>query len=841
MHLGLPSNIQLGPGSLDRITGESLRDRSTTDFPVNPSTEPLSAAPVTMDTLANEQYAYDSTPLIMGEVWQSLGFIILEAADLPSDEAAPAMSFVYRTLARLHHSAAIPDVVYKYSYPLDDEATFRPPGLYLLSTHIMNVLSDAVWLVHEAEVSAKAVAAGQKSPFRPFKMGIRHLGPEIWLELVLWCCVEEGHVREGVWILEQMKARNDDSAWRVASWKPLVNRPDLIRGTDIDVEDFWPHPEAEHAYGESKSATGSFRGLGKRTISVEVVASLLDGAVNLIDHGVGFQGYAFRSVLQYLDFLSTFMRSQSPSRGNQIWGRYSYWPWVRMVESQGIDLQVNPRALEWLLKALPPVLAPWDDSTPTAYQELNALTKSQIYDSSSVLAGLLEYNIRAYAVNRQTGAAFNIFAWLQELIDESKMQHIQRFLQEIQDLENSEEFPSDEPLPISLNTSSIPQLSEVTLARLLDLATASRAFSFGEWLLFSTDADGPPIPLASYGHQALAPSILRFAAATRNTELCDQVLKSLSEPIVRNTVKALLNFRITMEDWDQVETMLKYLRDHKHKSWGESNVTTLAAAVLRLDQSARDSAGSSGDEDKQGSFSTAKEILVRLLSGEFNVRSSLGKRSVYQDRALYRLHQVFSSIPGPLEEVCRTAKLRHQPTSSRDLLPRMPSAAFHVLLDAVVDLHGSVVGKRLWERWCVDLVSPETKRLTGGGVVRLYTSAERDFGRGDPHYNARWSREMREKAVLPNLDTVRIIARAAVKEYRLLRSREKTQYHDVYVGGKETEAPAAVLDVLDFCVERYRRLHLDEKEIDREVQGHASRMMKREKTISTKIRRVKIN
>ncbi|KAL1989419.1 hypothetical protein VTN96DRAFT_181 [Rasamsonia emersonii] len=832
MNLGLPSNIEWGPGPMDLTTNDSLRDRPTA-FPVKSSTERRpDTAPVTLDTLADEPPAHASTRMIMGEVWQSLGFIILEAADLPADDAAPAMSFVYRTLARLHHSAAISDVVYKYSRPLDDEASFRPPGMYLLSTHIMNVLSDAMWLEHEAEVSAKAAAAGEKSPYRPFKMGIRHLGPEIWLEFVLWCCVEEGHVKEGVWILEQMKARKGDLAWKVASWKPLLNRPDLIRDTDIDTEDFWPHPEAERTHGKSKSATGFFHGLGKRTISVEVVASLLDGAVNLVDRGVGFQGYPFQLVLQYLVFLNNLI-AQSTGGDKQASGRHSYWPLVRMIESQGIDPQADPRAFERLLKARPPVLPPWDDSTPITYEELDAFTKLQLYDSSSALTGLLEYNLRAYAANRQTGGAFNVFAWLQELIDKSKIQHMQRFLEEIKHLDDAKLAPDQ--APPSLNRSSIPQLSNVTFAELLDLATVSRAFSFGEWLLFSTDVDGPFIPLAAYGDQALAPSIMRFAAATRNTELCDKVVESLSRPIVRNTLKALLNFRITMGEWDRVETMLGYLRDHKHKSWGESNVTALAAAVLRLDRSARNSTGSN-HEAKRRSLTRAKEILVRVLNGEFNVQPNPAKKSLYQERALHRLHQVFSSIPGPLEEVCRAAKLQYQPASSRDLLPYIPSVAFHNLLDAVVDLYGSAAGKRLWERWCLDHVSPETGRLTDSGVFRLYTSKDRNLDQGDPHFDVTWFRQMHKKAVIPNLNTVRIIARAAVKEYRQCQSGKATPPPRDSLptalparedGSNDGDVETAE-EVLDFCVERYRRLRLDEKEIDREVQGHLSRMLKRQ-------------
>lgn len=824
-----PSNLTWPSSSMDTITDNSIQD-----YEPIVTTQSGSAASVTLDQLTEANVEHKYSRMIMSEIWQSLGYIVLEAADTPPAEAEMAMSYVFRALAHLHHSGIISDMIYKYLPPTDGTTSFRPPGLYLLSTHIMNVLSDAVWQVHQAEVSAKAKAAGEDSPYRSFKMGIRHLGNEIWLEFILWCCVEEGYVKEAIWVLERMKAREGGQAWKLMSWRPLLQTPDLIRNTKVDSVDFWPHPEALRTDDELENRSGFFHGLGKRTISLEVVTALSDTVVSFIDQGVGSKGYSVLLIIQYLAFLDSLavrFSHETSRRPDGFPARHI----VRVLESQGIDPHVEPRSLERLLRARAPVLPPWDDSVPTEHDKLESIDQMQIHGTSSALTGLLEANIQIFSQQRQIGRAFNLFAWLQELVDMTKMQHVQQFLDKVQNME-VDTLPSEDEvptLPVPINISSIPQLSSGTLADLLDLAIVSRAYGFGEWLLFSTDADGAPIPFAAYGDQALAPAIIRFAAATRNTALCDKVVESLRGPISRNSIKALINFRIVMGDWDRIELMLNYLRDHKHKTWGESNVTVLAAAILKMDRSVHNKS-LSDPERRQKSLAHAKDLLRRILSGEFNPRVKFDMRhGAYYDRVLYRLHQIFSSIPGPLEEICHATHLQYCDSLRRDTLPMLSSVAFHNLLDTVVDLHGSAAGKRLWDRWCVDMESPLAQHRTEDGIHLLHTHQNWNVTSGNPHpFDPGWLCETQEKAVIPNLNTVRIIARVAVREYMQLQQRGRpspAETDDEETRGRRHDGGSSSIEkVLDFCVQRFRRLRLDEKEIDRETNGHNARMEKRE-------------
>ncbi|TQB70670.1 hypothetical protein MPDQ_008206 [Monascus purpureus] len=755
-----------------------------------------------LEELSNRPFADELSRRLMGEVWSNLGSIVLFAADLPPNESKLAMSCVFQILARLHHSGSISENVYRDSHMDSEQAGFRPPGLYLLSTHIMSILSDAAWRVHEAEVAAKAAAAGEDSPFLPFKFGFRELGPEVWFELILWCCVDHAHYMEGAWLLEKMKAREGTLAWHLKSWKPLLEYPELVRKTKIDSEEFWHDLDSPTPTRSSRKRNPVFHGLGERTISTEVVESLLGGLVDNAYLGFGHHGLPLSKIRQYI---SRFMPMIAPGGDGELQPTTKAFNWltVRILESGGLNAELDPNALEQVLRLSPHVVPPWDESCPTAEEALDELEKSRLYDETAAMAGLIEYNIRFYAARQRTGSALKTCAWLQEVVDSSKLQHIHNFLEHVSQLDCSDLGFFDgsflTPHQISYE-SSIPQMSNVTFARLLDLAATAGAFTFGKWLLHSDDMDGPPIPRSAYGDQALAPSILRFAAASKDRVLCDQVVQSLSSPISLNTLRSLANVRIALGEWDRVVQILEYIRDHRLKSWGHSNVAALAAAILEADSATIDI--ENGRKNKKA----ALDILLRLFNGDFNDKYDRSERS-FQQKTLYSFRRLFMSIPGPLRELAQKATLCLTRASiSPHQVPIIPTAAFHPFLTALVHTHGSTAGKNLWEQWCVDPPFPSDQRLREGGIPRLYFQRERDRERGDPHFDTAWFQHTRQKAIIPNLDTVRIIAQAALREYNAGLK-------------KKVDAEA----VLDFCVERFRHLGLPDDDINWELRGYLER------------------
>ena len=807
--------------SLDQLTHQIDSAPRLTPDPTTQVSELTS-----LDTLTERAYADEHSRRFMAQVWQSLGSIVLDAADASPNESKIAMSYVFRILARLHHSGAVSDRVYKYVPPDSHQAAFRPPTMHLLSTHIMSVLSDAAWLVHEAEVAAKAAAAGEDSPFLPFKMGIRELGPEIWIELILWCCVEHGHIAEGVWLIDQMKTRKGDLAWKFQSWRPLLQHPESIWNTKVDSAVSWRHPAQVDGPSllRKRSSPSPFNGLGQRTISLEVAASLLDNLPNWGYRGLGFRGITSAALLRHVSSLKFTLAPRATDDTPLATARESNWFILRVLESGCLNPEADPHAFDELVRTVPQVVPPWDSNDLYLPDEddLEHLEPSQIYDETTALAKLVEHNIQFHSRRHLCEDAMGSFAWLQSAVDKSKMQRIGEFFSSRVDPSDDEHLPTlDTTNLASLKPfeSSMPQISPITMAELLDLVTVSRAFTFGDWLLFSDDIDGPPIPRSAYRNQALAPSIIRYATATKNSALCDSVVQSLLPPLSANTLRALLNYRVAMCQWDLVTVMLEYLRDYRLKSWGHSNVTELAAEIVRLDHAVTAELDATKAEDNIQNLAQAKGILLRILNGDFN---ELHPRDNYQERSLHGLQRLFLSIPGALHDVAASSNLRSQKLA-RSTTPQIPSKAFHAILAAVVDTRGSAAGKQLWDTWCVDVQHPSARRLQKGGIPRLYLNTERDFKKGNPHFDETYFKQLQTKLVIPNISTVRIIAQAAVKEYDEYEAKNS---HTILNKSPPSPQHNPARPSLDFCVKKFTALGLRRASINIECGGFVYRRNK---------------
>lgn len=143
-----------------------------------------------------------SEKIALSLVWHFLGATIIRSANSNLENAQALLKIVYRALAIAHHLNLVPDNVYSYSPTHFSSTLHRPPILHLLSSRILNTLSDAVWRSKQEEAISEAASSGisfrqlgQDPPGGRFRLKVRDLGPEAWLELILWCCVEEASLR----------------------------------------------------------------------------------------------------------------------------------------------------------------------------------------------------------------------------------------------------------------------------------------------------------------------------------------------------------------------------------------------------------------------------------------------------------------------------------------------------------------------------------------------------------------------------------------------------------------------------------------------------------------------
>ncbi|KAJ5290388.1 Eukaryotic translation initiation factor 3 subunit K [Penicillium atrosanguineum] len=849
-----------GNNSLDQLTGSdpSAVRQSVGSLPTSDTTS--------LDAITMRPAANGLCHRFLGELLYNVGSLALAAADSASEESKAAMSCVFRLLARMHNLGLISDKIYQFQPSNTHDQIFRPPGLHLLSSHIMTVLSDAAWLEHESELAKAATEAGEDPPFLPFPLEFRELGPEIWFELILWCCVEHGFAKQGALLVKAMHSRQGDNEWKVESWAPLAQALDVVQQTNIPTEQSWRRPDDNAPPDVFKGRNKPpFNGLGKRTISVEVVACLRDTLYDKAYNGVGFYGTSPSELLKLEAPMNKLLDPAGSNDDLRPTNMLTNWHITRMVESGCIEPNKDPVAFQRVLRSTQSVVPPWQPGFITPEEKLDKVTRSQLYDESAAISGLVEYNIKAFAHQRQASRSFHQFALLQNIVDASKAQHIQEFFEHMGSSEFADTKFLDDALSPNLKVpqSSLPGLSEGTMAGLIDLATSSRAYGFGNWLLFNDDGDGPSIPASSYGNQILAPALLRFATATKNAELCEKIIASLSMPLSVNTLKSLVNFHIALADWTRVRMTLNYMRDFRLKSWGFHNLTSMAAKVVKMDAALKKkhARGETVEKKEEENLSAAKDILLRFFSGEFNTSISKNRRVAdFQGRVLRRLQQVLSSFPEPLAGLMEQVKFKRT-SKSHQRMHYIPCVAFNDMLASVVGISGSKVGIELWTQWCQDLLNPTMLRQQEGGVARLLTYSEIDPRKGDPTFDPKWHDEVQRKAVIPDVNTIRIIAQAALREFALEQAATprpasddlqspspastpfKNGYHlDVpkslykYVSKKGGKPPSSEAEAaLDFCATMYLRARIPEDQIDADLPGHMDRLRGRG-VLSTRLR-----
>lgn len=835
----LPSNLDWGEiGSFEHITSDHIKDFGGISIKGGERTAALAAFDdYSEEPLMSGQLGeHTSRTGTMEEIWQILGSIVLDATDLPAEESRIAMSYVYRILAHLHHIDMIPNEVYKYSPANKCGALKRPPAIHILTWHIMNVLSDAVWQATETEMATAAIAKGLEVVPPRFKMRVRELGHGIWLDFILWCCVEGGFAKEGAWILERMKERSEEKVWSVKSWDSLQLAPEAVQASSVDRDHVWG--ESVKFPGKESPESGVFQGLGERTISSEVVSSLMDGLVNTLNVGVGHRGNSPLHVQDHIVPLWSILdRSGFPPPPGFFFSLLT-----RIFEAGGIIPESKPQALEHLLSLAPPVS--FDEyfskrSSSTDIELEPPPSMEEITNYSAMVLGMYRYILDIYSYVGNVGGAFDVFETLFAYVDAAKYQNTRQFSRELKQLVEiserkgtkgaHEQLPTLESNSTHFEQSSLPQLPHSSLALLLDISTSSKAYTFGEWLLRSTDADGPVIPLSLFGNKDLAPAIIRFAAATKNEDILNSVYSRLKVPLSNNVLKSLISYKMTVNDWDYVTRLLAHLRDTKGGHWGVTNVTSLAAAIIVLDKQPQ-------TESQQTSLATAKHILILLLEGHYNRKRHPAAPSYsYQEEILYRLHRMLLTIPGALADAASKANVQWKPRG-RETVRKVSAIAFRNLLAAVVENYGSAEGKRLWDLWCFDPVSPEARRMQGSGTSLLYFSDEltRIEGGTVPHFDKEWFKDQRSKAVIPDLRTIRIIAQGAVLENRKFQTEKESagSTNDPNSDDNVTrqQQQQRVEEILEFCINTFRKFRLRNHEIDRELEGYLTEWKKKQRT-----------
>ncbi|KAI9678749.1 MAG: hypothetical protein M1817_005806 [Caeruleum heppii] len=813
---------------------------------------------------------------ILGTVWRSIASMILEAADAPEERSALILYHVRQIIAHLHQADLIPDSLYNYPLQNGSATLWRPPALQLLYSRILTSLSDAVWRAHEEKASAEAAATGTQQRFlgydvpgTRYKLKVRDLGPEVWMEFALWSCIEGGLVQEAAQILQQILDRPQGSQrWGVIRW-------DLVQGSSVDDS-----KSARVDWDGIKSRTGGMVGriegysgdppfveLGPRTISTESVTAVIDSLIAGLPVNWAHQGTPW-SALGLIKELLDMLSRDGYVRSDDEWDRML----LRVFESARSPFPATHDTLKEQLD----VINALDPTAVTANTQAKDFVHIPTKRQSVIVRSVLQDACSVAIENADLNSALSTFLQLlpgsariafvrtgrpygsdgiistgdsegnfvcprcDHLLGgtEKLAEHLRRASRcALSSDQPSAERPgrtstataerahstsadsADKRLVHEdANTSSLTvgfPVATALLARLLDLVTEAEAFDVGRWLFRGAGLQQPAIEEAMFTDPELTPSVLRFAGLTADTDILIKIASSLPPSIPLATLQALLQYQIMVENWQNVEDLLRHLDEVADGSWTTHIQVLLTKAILRLERRSRTGSSSSAVSIRHPtSLDTAISLLQRLIQGDYGrPDSGNGLPEMNVDAHCDAILRMCASASPTVMSICPSA---HDAPPKKGLHGKVPPRIFNTLLREVVRDHGSQGGLEFWFLWCQDAPLTDLVRDGGPKIPRLPPEARlssspllpatiRLPGKGFPPWMSGGSR--REQLVKPNLLTVHIILGKAIEEREDIKasSAEENRRLDALV---DHQTLSKIEEVIEWGQDMLQRVEL---------------------------------
>ena len=733
----------------------------------------------------------------LGQTWQSLGIMVVQAADHPAEDSSYSviMSHVFQILGLLHRINAFPGSIYNYTPSADPTVLQRPPTLHLLSKRIMSTLSDVEWVLQWEETIAMALSQGYELPKASVQPKLREFGPELWLDLILWACVEGGWIGEGISIIIEMRKRraSEDTRWSTVSWQKIceVKAPKLDWASILRLEIDKTRLNQVGGIGIA-TGTNSHIEMGARTVSREVVLALTDGLLN------DLHSYTKGIGMTVVDLHRSLIACKSLLDSNDSELDSNFMDAVILRISESFEsVKEQPGSLDQFLDL---------KSTEIKQANRSSGTKSSALDQGAndptAVLGLYHRSLGRFSVDGNLEGSLRTLFKIQRTVDAVRERNILAFADELRerigkgddvsDLIDDEEDRSAlvQPLPIPMSA----------LVPLVDLLTNSRLFELGNWLLLNEDIDGGLMDPALYSDQNLQPALLRFGTATSNSRLLIKILQRLETPLSEPVVHALLRFQVALGKWTAVEELLEYVKNAPDMAWRPSDATTIAKAILQMEHEPSDNVDPS-------CVPRAFALLQDLVNGKYSSKADPSQLipDFSQTRTANQLGRIFRTLPGSLSKITTRppgGDLRAHASAE------IPPNAFNIILETIVDHHGSLAGKKLWEQWC---------RVPN--VPKREQPSRPSFGDG-------------EKVVTPKLYMLRSVLRPVLETRQALQAALKDEVSKMPKKAKDAAsddgqegAPdsAAIKEkfqlgdkhqrIIDWGVDMYKRFGLSDNEI----------------------------
>lgn len=684
-----------------------------------------------------------SRPEWLGQIWAMLAHMILGAVEYPTSHpnSQEIMHFVLKTLAHLHHIDVVPRTIYTYNETSDANESHKPPTLSLMAYRIMSALSDAAWKAQDEKIRAEGEAMGAKDWYKGHEMPepsiqphVDNLAKEIWLDLVLWCCVEGGYYTEAAWVVAKILKPKSKTPWMVIGWGEIrrPEEPEMNWSVRAELEISRSHL-SQIAPGFGFAGLKEVRppvDMGPRTVSREVIVALIDGLAS-----------SLRPITEIEPQIECCRSLLSQNRSLTLETNILNKAVMSIFTSWNVDTWGAPEAADRVLALTPICDSSSEDHDDSPQSKIFGSHENEV---PAAFLGLLHKTLYTYTVKGNIRAALRTFRKIQTIIDADRQRHIIEFAESLERAEQT--GVEDQLISESINNiipSVHPQIPIYILSKFLNLVTDAYLYDLGNWLLYSDDVDGPLIPPSLYSEPILQSPLLRFAIATKNGQLFTRISGKLRRPLETDILRTILHFQITLGKWDAAEEVFRHLQMEPALGWRDTDIMFVVRSVLRLEK----------DEESQlESLARAQALLQQLLDGEFNLRRDLSQPLVVSDfRTLSQIYHMLQTVRS--SSSIRSLKRPAFTRNSRTTAPiKITSEAFNVLIEGIVETQGSLAGLNLWERWCGSL-----------------NHEEGSYAPRDDHDD----QSMFDKLVEPTIQTLRVLMRPLVRKGEARRSYDK--------------------------------------------------------------------
>ncbi|KIW65374.1 hypothetical protein PV04_07639 [Phialophora macrospora] len=678
----LPSNIDWPDGSFRKGVGAPIELERTLHL----SRRPLGSSLGLSDYALKE----DDSSTAMELVWSFLADVVLASSKQSPDERKQVMNTVHQILALIHKLGLVPANIYAHCPPRETTHVQRPPVLHLLNSKILSTLSDAVWHAYQDEVSARS-EKGQRSPWNffpeppgsPLRSKGRELGPEVWIEFILWCCVEAGFASTGVRILKALRA-DVEIPWRAVPWTDGgVHRNDQNQMALPERQ----APNETASRGELRTPAGT----EYKFISAEVVLAVADSVINCFNSEAAGGALSVYKVQDDLRDLVSFLGPASVAPA------YLDYLAVRLLQTELLyeTDQVNA------LPTWTSILSHLRDLQPVEEQSRHepGLTFDFILGRSELQAGILHQALQACIENNLVKKAVDTFTDIQKTVDGNKLQDIGEFL--ALSLRPEDGFFTSR-LGKGQNEflKSYGQLPAYKLAGFLDLVGSAKLFGLGDWLVFSDDIDGAALPVSIWGQPSIAAALTRYAAAKGDLPLLERVSSICAASNRKMTVNLLRSFvmsYISMREWDRAAQMLQELKQADGGGYSPRIVACLAATILRMEVDHEVLL----QEDSESDLTQALLLFSRVLDGLYDSSAAsfrIDQKKTFKQQVGYLLRLLENVADSRVPDVVRNFKFRF-PVSNE---PHLAPDTFNVVYAAIVETKGALESRNVWHLFCKD-------------------------------------------------------------------------------------------------------------------------------------------